>query len=68
MRSILQTVAFSNAERSGGIIALLETALEALEEDGEQLAATAVSLVLEHYSKKIALEQEMPIENSGDVQ
>lgn len=51
----LKSVAFADMERSIGIVALLETALEALDEDKEHLVAASVSLALDRY--RVRLEQ-----------
>ncbi len=49
MRSALQIVAFSNSTKFNGIIALLETALEALDETGQFRAAAYVDMALNAY-------------------
>ena len=49
MRSALKIIAFSNSTKFDGIVALLETALEALDDTGQFRAAAYVDMALNAY-------------------
>jgi hypothetical protein len=68
MKFALMLVAFSHTERSQGIVALLETALDALDEDQEHFVAACVSAALDHYCAKIARNGGAPPAASGVLQ
>jgi hypothetical protein len=55
MITALKSVAFANSEKSAGVVALLQTALEALDEDKEHLVAACVSQAIDRY--RVRLEQ-----------
>ena len=54
MKSALKIIAFSNGDPLIGISALLEVALEALDEQGQNLAAAYVDLGLARYLEVVA--------------
>ena len=49
MRSAIRLIAFANGCRSQGILALLDVAIEALDETGDALAAAYVDLARERF-------------------
>jgi len=46
MKSALKLIAFTHADRMAGIVSLLETALEALDEDEAAFAASYVDMAI----------------------
>ena len=67
MKSALKIVAFSNVTRSEGIIALLETALRALDDEKSYLSAACVSAALDHYYAKLAGQAGLPSAMTGSL-
>ena len=53
MISALKSVAFADTERSSAIMALLQAALDALDEDKEHLVAACVSLAMDRYRARL---------------
>jgi hypothetical protein len=51
VKSALKIVAFANNDPTAGIIALLETALEALDGAGQQVTAALVAAAIDSYVK-----------------
>jgi hypothetical protein len=51
VKSALKIVAFTNSDPTSGIIALLETALEALDETGQPVTAALVAAAIDAYVK-----------------
>jgi hypothetical protein len=55
VKSALKIVAFTNSDPTTGIIALLETALEALDETGQPVTAALVAAAIDAYVKSTRL-------------
>ena len=51
MKSALELVAFSQGDRYFGTMLLLQVALEALESDGQQIAAAYVDMAISNFTE-----------------
>lgn len=65
MRSALKIIAFSNSTKFDGIVALLETALEALDDTGQFRAAAYVDMALNAYVTDAVSEKNQSSLNRG---
>lgn len=65
MKSALKLVAFSGGCEFSGIIGLLETALEALDQDGQYAAAAHVDMALQAYMRTALAREDRDIPEVG---
>jgi hypothetical protein len=67
VRSALKIVAFSNGTKFDGIIALLETALAALDEENCREAAAYIDMAINSYNCKSRLKYNDGLEKAGII-